>query len=65
MELVSEKVVDDLGEDGAAGVHAPLSSTPKVVLQRTEKPSGNSNRKRKRKRSEKDLTSVPSVNCSQ
>jgi hypothetical protein len=45
MELVSGKVADHLGEDSAAGVHAPLSAAT-AVRQGAARPSRNSNRKR-------------------
>jgi hypothetical protein len=61
MELMSGQVADHLGEDSAAGVHAPLSTPKDRDAGGPIRAGGNSNRKRR----QVNLTSAPSVSCSQ
>lgn len=56
MKLVSGKVIHHLAEDGAAGVHAPLSAPHGPDANHVD---GNSNRKRWRW----PLTPRPSMSC--
>ncbi len=58
MKLVGGKVIHHLGEDGAAGVHAPLWAPTRAGRNGAD---GNSNRKRRRW----TLTPRPSMSCVQ